>query len=109
MGHIQRMTNEQRIRFLSEKYKADKESRRGKGVSYLNDKSMESLIKKGYAIYLIDNKKNETNFLHKAQEIVAELRGMGNFARIIVNPCHMIKGAQTYSVYYRSKNNTHQP
>lgn len=102
------MTDEQRIHFLSEKYQAEKKARRGKGISYLNDNALTALLKKGYKVYVYDGK-HETRFLHEAQEKVAELRSMGNFARIVVNPCYMIKGAQTYFVYYRIKNNTNQP
>lgn len=106
MGHIQKMTRDQRIHFLSVKYEAAKEARRGKGISYLNDEGLSDLVKKGYQLHVFTSGRTSTNFLLVAQESVADLRGRGNYARIVVNPCHNIKGAQTYSVYYRSKKQT---
>ena len=103
MGHIQKMTDHQRFEFLSQKYKATKEARRGVNGTYLNEKSFNDLMEKGYRYYVFENGKIEVPFRHVAQEQVEEMRNNGCFARVIVNPCHNIKGAQTYSVLWKRK------
>lgn len=100
------MTDKQRIRFLSEKYERAKEERRGVCGSYLNEKSFNELIRKGYRHHVFSNGKVDTLFRHEAQDEVNNLRDSGHYARVIVNPCHNIKGGQTYSIMYRNRPRT---
>lgn len=104
MGHLQKMTNKQRSDFLSDSYEARKAARRGNSFSYLNDEQLKSLFDKGYDYYVFSDGKRETYFKECAKEEVAILRdGKKNFARIVVNPSHNIRGAQTYSILWKAR------
>lgn len=81
------------------KYVRNLEERRGKNCSYLSDKKRKEIELKGYSIHKFDNGKIETSSLLFANEIVIHLRQIGYYARVIVNPSYMIKGAQTYCIY----------
>ena len=67
MGHIQHMTDDQRIDFISKKYRALKESRRGDSFPYWNEKIHTQRIGKGYKInqYETDNEKENNKSIIK--------------------------------------------
>ena len=93
------MSDKQRSNFKSMQYERMKEERRGNSFSYLSDGALQKLFDKGYDYHKFDNDKSEIGSTEIAKEVVEELRnGKKHYARIVVNPCYNIKGAQTYSI-----------
>lgn len=116
MGHLQDMTPEQRLEFQSMQYEAMKKARRGNSFYYLNDEARQKLIDKGYEYYDFPTAKYrskkygnfETISIQHAKDGVELLRsGKKHFARIVVNPCHNIKGSQTYSILFKKRIKKH--
>jgi len=108
MNHRQQMSDKQRHEWDVKQYKAQLAARRGHNHSYLDDEAIKKLEAKGYNRYTFKAEYNgyKTNFEHEAIKVRDGLRAAGCFARIVVNPSYVIRGAQTYSVYWKQKKST---
>jgi len=104
MGHLQDMTDKQRLKFQSMQYEAAKEARRGNSFAYLSDGQLQLLFDKGYDYHKFDNDKTEIRSSDICKDIVNSLRkNKAHFARIVVNPCYNIRGFQSYSILKKKR------
>lgn len=107
MGHLQNMSDKQRINFLSDGYKRRLEANKGHNFEYWGDKHYKmleggwSLYNKFFSVY--EKYKNITYSESIAKEIVNNLRKEGNFARIVCGYHKDKQRIKTYSIIYKSK------
>lgn len=101
MRHRQLMTREQQIKWDSDNYKKRKEANRGHNFAYLTDELYRYLELKGYSQVETDNYNNTFFSEYIAKNKVAELRGLGNYARILCIPNRL--RIRDYAVFYKPK------
>lgn len=108
MGHLQEMTKEQRMAFLSHKYRVTKEGRKGDSFPYWNEKLHNSLLKKGYEMYQFETgyDRDATNHQHLAVSMVQKLRSQGNYARIICGYSQNQQRIRMFTIYFKNKSRT---
>lgn len=107
MGHIQDMTDKQRIEFLADKYQKTKESRRGNSFEWWNDGKHDNLIEnKGYKLFVFEGSFNRDSFTTgqiEAQEKVKELRDSNHYARVVCGYSQCMQKIKSFSVIYKPK------
>jgi hypothetical protein len=107
MGHIQKMTDKQRMNWYSECYKRKKDANKGSNYVYFNQEKWNKLEANGYEMYLFkDVWKNNTEATSselEAKDVVEKLRKKGNYARIICGYIQTKQHVKHYTVIYKSK------
>lgn len=107
MGHIQEMTDKQRSEWIALCYNIKKEANIGFNFPYFNQEKWNELEAKGYEMYLFkDAWKNNTEAtvsVLEAKKVVEELKGKGNYARIICGYIQTQQKEKHYTVIYKSK------
>lgn len=105
MGHLQNMSDKQRINFLLDGYKRKLEANKGHNFEYWNDKH-DKMLESGWVLLYDIFFKPHTHFTYyesEAKEIVNNLRKEGNFARIVCGYHKDKQRIKTYSIIYKSK------
>lgn len=98
MGHIQEMTDEQRLRFFSQGYELRKHNMRGHNYQYFNEEKHGHLD-----FWVFKNGDEATKSEILAKKVVEELRKEGFYARIICGYQKDIQRNKYFSIIYRKK------
>ena len=112
MGHRQKMTDEQRLKWDVENYIKRLEAKKGSNYEYWNDKH-EEMLKNGWDLFLIAEtstnqwcerfKKYSTSSENHAKKFVSELRLNGNYARIVCGYDKNRQRVKMYSIIFKKK------
>ena len=107
MGHIQKMTNEQRSKWISYQYNAKKEANKGYNFEYFNQDKWDILEIKGYQMHKFKDAFGyqcySTISVMEAKNVVDELRKNKNYARIICGYDKDVQNTKYYTVIFKSK------
>lgn len=107
MGHIQKMSNEQKSKFISYQYERKKEANKGYNFEYFNEEKWDILESKGYKMHLFKDsfgyQCHSTKSVLEAKKVVDELRKCDNYARIICGYDKDIQSNKYFTVIYKNK------
>ena len=112
MGHIQKMTNEQRSKLISYQYNAKKEANKGSNYEYWSDKH-EKMLQNGWDLFLITEtstrqwskifKQFSTSSEEHAKKFVKQLREQNNYARVVCGYDKNRQRVKMFSIIYKPK------
>lgn len=104
MGHLQKMTNKERMELFSLQYERNKEGRRGNSFPYWTEKLDKELTEKGYVMYQFDRgDRDSTESLEEAKRVIDMLRGKGNYGRIICGYNKCVQRIRMFTIYFKPR------
>jgi len=103
MGHRQKMTDNQRLKFDLVSYKRKLEANKGFNFQYHNEELEIELKKKGYKWHIFSPFMDATKSVLFAKEEVKKLRKSGHYARIICGRTQTQQKEKHYSIAYKLK------
>jgi len=106
MGHIQKMTDKQRLDWFAYQYKAKLEAQRGSNYKYFNQEEWDKLEAKGYEMYRFPatrffSEEDATTSELEAKEVVDKLKSEGNYARIICGYIQTRQRVKHFTVIFK--------